>query len=377
MTLPTRRLGVLGLVLAVLGLLLPVASVQGAAPEMTWLSPCYPTGPVDTVAGLNRFARSAAGVEGFRGADIGVDVLLPDGRRLWFFGDTLQSASGEDDHLVRNSILVTVPGCARLVEVHPDESPIPDRSDGVGYWPMSAFHTGDEVYVLAQRVRTISSDPWGFEILGSSVAVFTVPDRGPPVLSGVTDLGADQPDPSEPVWGAAIARAGGWVYIYATSTRPLAGTHGFALRVARTRPSDLADRSAWVFWDGMSWTPDEEQAVAVIGEVGGVSQTLSVFRSRGRWWALSKRNEFLGTDLAVWPATRPQGPFGAPDVLFRIPCGDPGEVQYMPLAHPELLPRPGTVVVSWSRNNLDLAAVCSDPTLYRPEFRRVRLPDVG
>ena len=46
----------------------------------------------------------------------------------------------------------------------------------------------------------------------------------------------------------------------------------------------------------------------------------------------------------------------------------------MPLAHPWLLPRRATMVVSYSRNRLDPAEVVADPLLYRPGFLRVRLP---
>lgn len=50
------------------------------------------------------------------------------------------------------------------------------------------------------------------------------------------------------------------------------------------------------------------------------------------------------------------------------------ELRYMPLAHPWLLPQPGTVVVSYSRNFVDLDQVCAVPSRYRPNFLRVVLP---
>jgi hypothetical protein len=46
----------------------------------------------------------------------------------------------------------------------------------------------------------------------------------------------------------------------------------------------------------------------------------------------------------------------------------------MPLAHPTLLPEQGTVVISYSRNQVDVGRVFRDPQLYRPRFLRVRLP---
>lgn len=46
----------------------------------------------------------------------------------------------------------------------------------------------------------------------------------------------------------------------------------------------------------------------------------------------------------------------------------------MPLAHPDLHPQPGRVLVSYSRNDTDIDKVADDPFRYRPEFMVVRLP---
>jgi hypothetical protein len=375
------QLGVLLVVLVATALLLslgPARHPGSRSRNALVLSGCVDLGPVDTVADLNRFVRGTPGVPGMRGADVGIDLLLADGRRLWFFADTLQS--GPDlVRFVHNSALLVDGECGYAVSGPGRSAVIPDRADGVGYWPMSGFTIErarrTTVVVLSQRVRAVAPGTFGFEILGPSVAVIGVPHGRRPRLREITDLGPDVADSARPVWGAALARVGRRVYLYGTSTRPISGLHGFALRVARTRVGDVDDTTAWHYWDGAGWTDDADAAAPVVGEVGGVSQTLSVFRADGRWWALSKQDEFRGTALAVWPADHPWGPFGPPVALLSIPCNpSTGQLRYMALAHPDLLPRPGTMVVSWSRNNLDLLAVCQDPDLYRPRFERVRLP---
>ena len=50
------------------------------------------------------------------------------------------------------------------------------------------------------------------------------------------------------------------------------------------------------------------------------------------------------------------------------------QLRYMPLAHAELLPEPGTMVVSVSRNTTEIEQIPNDPSLYRPEFLRIDLP---
>ena len=150
---------------------------------------------------------------------------------------------------------------------------------------------------------------------------------------------------------------------------------GFSLRVARVRPEDVLRLSAWEYWNGIEWVADPAAAQELIPAQGGTSQTLSVFEDAGTWYALSKRDEFLGHDIVVWSAPTPWGPFDGGTTVASLPS-DParGRLRYMPLAHPDLLPEPGTVVVSYSRNSTNLGRIAGNPLLYRPRFLRVTLP---
>ena len=233
----------------------------------------------------------------------------------------------------------------------------------------------DLVAVAAQRVRTVGSGVFAFENLGTSIAVFVVPAGEAPQLVDQRDIGPDDADPGRPTWGAASAVASGWVYLYGTSRPDATGSFGYALHVARVRPDDLLDEDRWRYWDGAAWSGRASDAATLVPAEGGVSQTLSVFERGGRWYALSKRDEFLGTDLTVWTAPGPTGPFTPQPALAQLPSdATSGLLRYMPLAHPDLLPRPGTMVVSYSRNSTDFGEVLEDPLLYRPQFLRVTLP---
>lgn len=341
---------------------------------------CIGTGALDSVADLNRFATRVRGGDEFRGGDVGADVRLQDGRRLFLFGDTLRTEGGHTS-FVRNSMLVFSPDCAQVVLPEDRGALVPDRRDGVGYWPMSVARVErpgyDLVGVAVQRVRSTgdpAADVFGFEELGSAMAVFLVARGDTPQLLGVTDLGPDSGDTTRPRWGAAAAVVDDQVYLYGTS-RPATGSFGFALRVARVDVDDVLDFSAYRFWDGTDWVADPAGAEELIPAVGGVSSTLSVFERDGTWYAVSKRDEFLGTDLAIWTAPRPTGPFTLSETAAEIPSDAvSGVLRYMPLAHPDLLPEPGTVVVSYSQNNLDFDKIVDDPRRYRPRFLRVPLP---
>jgi hypothetical protein len=342
------------------------------------LGDCVPTGPRRTVEEINRFIDTTAGVPDFLGADVGVDVRLPEGRSVWLFADTLRRTP-QGYRLVRNSMLLFSADCVQVVAAPGGGAVVPDREDGVGYWTMSAWRRGPDaaptIYVMLQRVAAARGVGFGFVTLGPALAVFDITPAGRPTLRTRLDLGPDDPSGQGPEWGAASALADGWLYLYGTSTRDLPGVHGFALYVARVRPDAVADQSRWRYWDGVAWRAEARDAAVLIPEPGGVSQTLSVWRQEGLWYVLSKQDEFLGTTIAVWTARSPVGPFGPPAAVGDLPC-DPttGELRYMPLAHPGLLPLPGTVVISYSRNYFSLETVCAEPSLYRPYFLRVALP---
>ena len=356
-------------------------TVAVAVPTAATETTCLPHQPVESVDDLNDLVGTLRSDSQFMGADVGADVTLSDGRRLWVFGDTLRSASFTGQRFVRNSMLVFDDACASVVLPADHGALIPDRADGVGYWPMSIAKVAragyDLVGVSANRVRSKDApgDAFAFTNLGPAMAVFIVPTGKTPQLLTVVDIGPDSESRSRPAWGAAAAVTASWVYLYGTANPDQDLVFGYSLRVARVHPDDLLDDSKWRYWDGSHWVRDADRAAVLIPADGGVSQTLSVFEQDGRWYAVSKRDEFLGSELVIWSAPGPTGPFVAGPSVASIPSDvNAGRLRYMPLAHPDLLPQKGTVVVSYSRNNTDTEKVEANPFLYRPRFLRAQLP---
>jgi hypothetical protein len=331
------------------------------------------------VADLNHEIQSLQGSPAFQGADVGADVQLQDGRFLLVFGDTLRSPDFDGPSMARNSMMLWDPDCVSVVLPGSKGALIPDRHDGVGYWPMSsavAHRPGyDLVVVSTQRVKTTGGGSFDFANVGPALAAFVVPAGQTPQLIATKDVGPDDADTARPEWGAALAGAGGWLYLYGTARADDATTPGFTLQVARVRPDDVLRISQWRYWDGSAWSREPTAAAGLLPGNEGVSQTLSVFHQGGRWYALSKLGGDLGDTIAIWTAPGPTGPFTlAGPVATALADTAHGEVTYMPLAHPQILREPGTMVVSYSRNNVDLDKVRADPTLYRPRFLRVDLP---
>lgn len=342
-------------------------------PRPNRLSECTPIPDVDSVADLNRIAR-IPGTSDFAGADVGVDVSLSDGRTLWLFADTLRENAG----MVRNSMLISDGRCLHAVVPEGGGAVIPNRPHtGVGYWPMSAVRISmpgyDLVPVWAQRVHQSGSGVFGFETLGPSVAVFVVRPGDVPQLVAIKDLAPDLPDLGRPMWGSAAAIDGDWIYLYGTANH--GDTLGFSVAVARVHIDHLLDPAAMQYWDGYEWSESAGSAAEVIPGAGGTSQTFSVLHRDQGWYAVSKQDEFLGSYLRVWISGSPSGPFYEGPVLAILPSElEAGHLVYMVLAHPEVLPEDDSMVVSYSRNDVQIQHIIDHPRQYRPRFLRVWFP---
>lgn len=350
-------------------------------PSLAAETQCLPIKPVKDVEELNTLVDSVRSGGEFQGADVGADVTLQDGRRLWVFGDTLRSRNFKGQRFVRNSMLVFTSACAQVVLPADHGALIPDRADGTGYWPMSIAKVRrlgyDLVGVTAQRVSGTAdlANPGDFKNLGPAIAVFIVRTGETPQLISLHDIGPDNASRKRPTWGAAAAVEGDWVYLYGTANPGTAGVFGWSLSVARVKVDDILKTSRWRYWDGSSWQRKAASAAKLIPATGGVSQTLSVFHRADRWYAVSKRDDFLGEDLVIWTAPGPAGPFTASPALAAIPSDTAtGMLRYMPLAHPDLFPAKDSIVVSVSQNSSDVGKISDNPFLYRPRFLRVKLP---
>ena len=352
------------------------ASYADPAADTQTLTNCEAVTPYADLDELGAALASAPSIHGIVGADVATDVRLASDDLLVAFGDTLLDPQIARDSSVRNSLLAFSTDRTCLVLGPEGAAFVPDRPDGVGYWPTSLVEVAPTgaVALFLQRVRETSDGE--FVNLGPSIAEIAINSDGLPQLIRVLDIGADEPSRQRIGWGAASWRGDdGLVYVYGTANPETELVFGWSLHLARVRPEQIFDATAWEFWTPRGWDARATDATALIPAEGGVSQTLSVFSREGRWYAVSKRDDYLGSDVVIWSAAEPTGPFVASEPVAQRPSDvDAGIVRYAVLAHPTLYPQDGTLVVSVSQNTTDPDALAIDPTLYRPEFFRVPLP---
>ena len=319
---------------------------------------------------LNKLV-SSLDLDYWQAADIGASARLSDGRLVWVFGDTVRR-SGVEPPLVANSMLVSTGRCvAQLLDA--EHGPVvPDVDANTVRWPMSIAlgRTGghDVLVVLCSRIRRGGQGSFDFTFLGTTAAVLTVEAGAAPQLDKVLDLTPDSTDPQQVNWGAAADVHGGWYYVYGTRLTGKAYDFGRELYVARAPVADPGDRKRWQFWDGSAWQPHVQRAVAVLPSQGGVSQTLSVDSVGNRFVAVSKKDGDVSDYVYEWTAPHPWGPW-KPHKELHAPAGfDSGELEYAPLAHPEIPLASGHLLVSISRNTTDFAHLMKDPEVGRPLF---------
>lgn len=325
---------------------------------------------------------AATDLPGWQAADIGASVKLADGRLVWVFGDTVRS-SALQPRIVANSMLVSSNRCVSQLRASDDGPIIPDVSSTQVRWPMSVAlldHAGqvpsgtEVLVVLCARTQRGTGGNMDFQFRGTSAAIFTVEGGGVPTLVDVYEVTPDNGAEDQINWGAAAMVHGPWFYVYGSRLTGQTGVFGHALYAARAPQSNPRDRSKWQFWDGGRWQSDRGRSAPVISAEEGVSQTLSVSYTRGKFVVVSKRGGDLGDFVYTWVSSKPTGPF-SPHQALKAPAGfDTGEYQYAPLAHPEIPTAPGHLLVSVSRNTSDLTRLLNDPEVGRPVFAEVTLP---
>ncbi len=316
-----------------------------------------PEAAVRAVRDLGRVETAAS----IRGRDGGYSLRRGE-QAVFFFGDTVLTAPGEDGTSWRNNT------CAATADLDARDGlgGFAEREDALGA-PVECFpqtaaerafnlaHQGDPCqeapcgarYAVwpgalvddAERDRTLAfyhlihAEPgdFNFSRVGSSLAVWPAGQPAPerPELAP----GAEHPTQlfplADPAFGSAALVDQGWLYTYACETDWVAKP----CKLGRARLADALDRARWEFWAGDDWSADVGEAVSVMEG----NDIMSVAWNRHLERLLAVYNQPMDRRVMLRTAPRPEGPWSAP--LEALICLEPTEGSgwiYDALPHPEL-----------------------------------------
>lgn len=318
-------------------------------------------------------------------------VRLSSAQVAWFFSDSSLGPAGprigfsRQSGFVHNLVVMqtTQRGRSKLVTITGgDGCPAPGvpghalsvvRPDNAGGPEDQRYWTGDGLRI-GSAVRRFYTRylPGSLSAVGTVIASFSVrqlasdgdgPAFGAVIQPSITRLPTYVPPGGGTliVWGAAMLRQGGTVYIYGWQS-PGAGLP-INCYLARVPASRLTDMGAWRFYAGRGWVPGQENAQPILAGLT-IDTGFSVIRAAGRYWLIEQASALGNPDIDAYPAPTPWGPFNpaAGIVLYRAPgigltAADHYQVMYEARAEPALSTK-RTLMISYNVNSLAVTAGC-------------------
>ena len=256
--------------------------------------------------------------------DMTAAVQLPDGRRVFTFGDTGYYDIGSDGQRrpfpgIRQQLGVGAVGPV-LRTARPRLRParaagcFRPQHDGSLYWPGGAVVAGPRLYVFLTRL--FLDRPFGRPV-GAAVAVFDLPSL---------QLAAIHPIPFNAgrIYGGGAAYDNGYLYAYASQKRSVRAL----LRRQHVRRASAGEprrrsRARGATDPVPSWVRDANAAKPVL--TAAVSTT-NVQRYGNGFLLVTKPLSIVGPDVEAWWSPNPDGPWRDLGPVFTVPQPPPSFV---------------------------------------------------
>lgn len=362
------------------------------------IHPTPPPSPRPNAAWDAAFTRTS----GWNGGDVASSVSLPDGRTLWFFGDSFigpvkDGRRAEGTRMIRNAAAwhATPPNGTPPDDIHfltgpPDDDghatswldPAnlePAAEPGQWYWPMGGALLApgpDRLVFFATRFGP-SGNPdgvWNFRRTGGVLCVVDNwqdhPDSwriravpNPHVTPAPAHAEASRPSVN---WGAALLRRGPDCFIFGIQENT---PQHKQLVLARAACETLDRPETWQFYSALGWAATADDLAILSKDVPDEFSTASVGTGKNARLILISNEWFFGHRIMARAAHNPWGPWSPPVPLFTVPglAADRRLMTYAHKAHPHLSAK-GELLVTYVINSSDFGQVLGDVKLYRPRF---------
>jgi hypothetical protein len=312
-------------------------------------------------------------------------VALPDGKVIWFFGDSFvcpdSSCLRADSVIVRNSVGVQAGRWPETASMsfywgEDDGSPAAFFSDSSGnakdfwLWPGGAVFLDGQVLLFLMRIKR-DENPLGFAVDGWSALLVQNPSDPPPSWR-IRLLDAPQNDFGVLVGSGPVFKRDNFVFAFGISQDAQRAVH-----LVRWKASDAAagDLSAPMWRDDFSWTAQQElkKLPNPLFEKGQNEFALFYDESAEQWVILQTIG-FGRSPIAARTAKRFTGPWSDPVPVYAPPLPESsGLLVYGVRAHP-LLDGPCTAI-TYCTNTMDFQSLVTNENLYYPRFMRLCYPE--
>ena len=318
---------------------------------------------------------------GIIGADYPRTVTLANGNVLWTFQDArIRTSSGA--RYVHNIGMLQVGRCFNVLvggsSRYPEAWLFPEQTapNFRWFWPLDAeIGTDGQVYVFAVEMHERGdrylerAEPGGVFVARFDPTNWNIEWYGQPS------------DTSTSLFGWSIESDDEWTYLFGHCHRQFGydpvfggGAHDSScarrVTIARVPAGRLFDRPT--YWTGSTWSGDPSRAVSVIPIEGRFTKPTQFVRKNGRWLAISKIDDWFGTEIVIESAVHPTGPYVEIERRRVVPkCADACTTYFSSWIDGQNLGRPHDVLIaSLSHNRWDGAP----SWVYRPTYQVVFPP---
>lgn len=324
--------------------------------------------------------------------------LDPHPRTLFTFGDSIIGRVGRDgrrlpgNQFINNSMLYVDgaepdPAHSAFIYVrndgqgHPRSTFIPQTPDaepGDYFWLMDGIALGEHVHIFGIHLRPPPGGGWPEN---HGVTMITIGKDSRPPFDDQVQVKTPLYHPPEGEIGpyqfpscivsftesAGWANADGYIYIFGAREDPWVKK----AIVARVRPEQFTDFSAWRYWDGGKWVEEITSSFPMTGRISGVYSVSPMPDGR---WIMVFQKDTIGPEVAIRIGAGPTGPWGELRAIYHCPetDRDPDIYAYNATAHPHLS-RPGELLISYSVNSWDFEDAFTWADLARPRFISLRV----
>ncbi len=302
---------------------------------------------------------------GWTGGDGAYSIPLPDGRILWTFGDSFLGTVNPDysrpgTPMINNSFVIQ--DGDQLTTLHggtpanPSAYVIPFGDPSHYYWPGDGTVIGNKLYMFMLRIRsTGTGGPFGFEHIGTDMAVFSLPDIQ---LINQYEIARTK----QVLMGVSIYEEGEYIYTY--GTRSTFGKNCLAARLSIYNPSAIE------YWNGTNWGSEfviDAYLKRGNGENLFVSNMFSVFKRENNYHLLTQE-DFLGSRIYLYTGPSPIGPWSNKIEVYDTPESGSVMWTYNASCHPHITHPTKGMLVTYSTNAQNFFDLFNDVRNYRPRF---------